>query len=291
MAFEVAYLSDLSPEESKRVKRLLERGITIPSQPRVLRDLQQNLARGISDVRVLARIIIQDPGLGAMLFKLVQSAAFGKSQPLTSLEDVLQVVGLQSTINLVRAIMLSAAVPAKHNRKAFEAFWSRSQAVSELAMLVAEERISVCNIFPDQACLAGIFHDCGVPVLMQRFPTYCKDLGGDLSWGRAHLAREDARFNADHCVIGYLVGRHWKLPDFICDAIRHHHDMECIGNHDARTMVAILQLAIHLYCLDQGVDNAEWPVVRKDVLDELGLGEDTLPELADVILERYHLRG
>jgi HD-like signal output (HDOD) protein len=291
MALDDIDLADLSLDESKRVKRLLERGITIPSQPRVLRELQQNLSGGVADVRSLARIIIQDPGVGAMLFKLVQSAAYREFQPFTSLEDVLQVLGLQATTNLIRAITLAAALPAKHNRKAFDAYWTRSQAVSELAMLIAEERISVCNIFPDQTCLAGIFHDCGVPVLMQRFPTYCQEMGLDTAWARADLAKEDARFNADHCVIGYLIGRHWKLPDFICDSIRFHHDINRIGNHEARTMVAILQLAIHLYYVDQGVGDAEWPVVRAEVLDELGLGADTLPEVVDVILDRYHLRG
>ncbi len=291
MAFKDADLAGLSLDESKSVKRLLERGITIPSQPRVLRELQQQLARGVTDVRALARIIVQDPGIGAMLFKLVQSAAYRNLQAFTSLEQVLQIVGLQATSNLIRAITLAAALPAKHNRKAFEAYWARSQAVSELAMLIADERISVCNVFPDQACLAGIFHDCGVPVLMQRFPTYCKDMGHDLPWGTRYLAEEDARFNADHCVIGYLIGRHWKLPDFICDSIRYHHDFDRIGNHEARTMVAILQLAIHIYHLDQRMENPEWPAVRKEVLDELGLGTDTLPELVDVILDRYHLRG
>ena len=45
-----------------------------------------------------------------------------------------------------------------------------SRAIAQLAMLIAGRRVTVCNIFPDQAYLAGIFHDCGVPVLMQRFP-------------------------------------------------------------------------------------------------------------------------
>jgi HD-like signal output (HDOD) protein len=146
----------------------------------------------------------------------------------------------------------------------------------------------VCNIFPDQACLAGIFHDCGVPVLMQRFSTYCKAMRLDEQGGWMNLADEDARFNADHCVIGYLVGKHWKLPDFICDSIRYHHDMSQIGNHAARTMVAILQLAINIYHQNQRIDNPEWEVVRKDVLEELGLSEAALPEVIDVILERYH---
>jgi len=288
MTFDKTLLVNLSDDESKAVLRLLEKGITIPTQPRVLQELQQKLAQGVADVRVLARIIGQDPGMGAMLFRVVQSAAFRKFQPFGSLEHILQTVGLQQTSNLVRAIAFSSALPAKHNRKAFETYWARSQAIADLAMLIAEDRVTVCNIFPDQACLAGIFHDCGVPVLMQRFSTYGKDMRLDEPGNWVSLAEEDARFNADHCVIGYLVAKHWKLPDFICDAIRFHHDFEHVDEHAARTMVAILQFAIQLYSLDQGVSNAEWSQVGAEVLDELGLREEFLPELVDVILDRYH---
>lgn len=288
MAFDKSLLVDLSDAESKSVKRLVDKGISIPPQPRVLTELQQSLVRGEADVRALARIIAQDPGITATLFKVVQNAVFRKYQPFTSLEYVLQAVGLQQTGNLVRAIALSSALPAKHNQKAFEAYWARSQAISELAMLIAEDRVTVCNIFPDQACLAGIFHDCGVPVLMQRFSTYCKAMRLEEQGSWINLAEEDARFNADHCVVGYLVGKHWKLPDFICDAIRYHHDMSRIGNHTARTMVAILQLAINIYHQDQRLSNPEWETVKRDVLEELGLSEDTMPEMVDVILEEYH---
>lgn len=155
-------------------------------------------------------------------------------------------------------------------------------------MLIADSRVSVCNIFPDQAYLAGIFHDCGVPVLMQRFSTYCKDMGLDVPGHWADLAEEDKRFNADHCVIGYLVAKHWRLPEFICDAIRYHHEMLQMGNHAARTMVAILSLARHLYDLDRHVESPEWSAVRPEVAEELGLHLDALPEFIDEILDIYH---
>ena len=82
MVFDKSLLVDLTGEEENRVKRLLERGVTIPAQPRVLLELQDQLARGVSDVRLLARTIEQDPGIGAMLFKVVQRAAFRRLQPL-----------------------------------------------------------------------------------------------------------------------------------------------------------------------------------------------------------------
>ena len=288
MAFDKALLAGLSESEEKSVKRLLERGVSLPPQPQVLQELYAKLMAGVADVRVYARILAQDPGLVAMLFKVVQSASYRRYQPFESVEHILQAIGLPQTANLVRAIALSSAMPAKHNRKAFEAFWVRSRAISELAMLVAEDRVTVCNIFPDQACLAGLFHDCGVAVLMQRFSTYCKDMRLEEPGRWADLAEEDRRFNADHCVVGYLMARHWKLPDFICDAIRYHHDLARLDNHTARTMVAIVQLAMHLYHLNLHLPNPEWVAVEAAVLDELGLREDTLPELIDIVLEQHH---
>ena len=279
---------NLSGEESQSVRRLFDKGVVIPPQPRVLCELQDQIAKGVADVRVLARTIGQDPGIAAMLFKIVQSAVYKPYQPFSSLEDILQAVGLKQTGNLVTAIALTQAVPAKHNRKAFESYWARSKAVAELAMLIAEERVAVCNIFPDQAYLAGLFHDCGVPVLMQRFSTYCKTMCLDEPGRWVDLSLEDARFNADHCVIGYLVARHWKLPDFICEAIRCHHDIRRLDFHAARTMAAILQLAIHLYYEELHLDNPEWSGVHDEVLEELGLSGESLPELCDVIRERYH---
>jgi HD-like signal output (HDOD) protein len=291
MAIDKALLCTLTEDESKRVQRLVEKGIKLPLQPAVLQELHHLLTRGVSDLRILARSVSQDAGVVAALFKVARSPAYLSLQPLNSVEDVLQAIGIKQTYNIVQAVSLTQAMPAKHNAKAFEAFWVRSRAIAQLAMLIAEARVSVCNIFPDQAYLAGIFHECGVPVLMQRFTTYCKDMHLDVPGRWADLAEEDRRFNADHCVVGYLVAKHWKLPDFICDAIRYHHDITGMGSHAARTMVAILQLAMQLYYQDQHVDNREWEAVRLEVADELGLHIDALAEFSDEVLEQYHIAG
>lgn len=79
-------------------------------------------------------------------------------------------------------------------------------------MLVAEERVSVCNIFPDQAYLAGVFRDCGVPLLMERFPAYCQSMHLDEHVLWFNLAEEDRKYQTDHAVVGYFVAKHWKLP-------------------------------------------------------------------------------
>lgn len=283
-----AISQSLGEVDAGRIKRLLENGIKIPAQPRVLEELRKLMLRKEMDVRALARVINQDPGMTAMLFKVVGNSAYRQHQPFDSVEAILHAVGIRQTFNLVQAIALTSMGEVHKNRAVYETFWARSQEIGQLAMLIADERIAVCNLFPDQAYLAGMFHDCGVLLLMQRFPTYCAEmkLGTPGQW--ICLIEEDRKFNADHCVVGYLVARHWHLPEFICNAIRFHHAIGELGEHDARSMVAILQLAIEIYYRGQRVPNPEWDLAKDDVLAELGLGEDSLPEFIDIVLERFH---
>ena len=277
----------LDEESAFRIKRLLEGGVRIPAQPRVLDELRKLMQRKEMDVRPLAKVINQDPGLTAILFKVVGNSAYRQHPPLTTVEEILHAVGVRQTFNIVQAISLAGLGDIRKNRQVYEAFWARSHTIAQLAMLIADERIAVCNIFPDQAYLAGVFHDCGVPLLMQRFPTYCQEmrLGEAGRW--TDLAEEDRKFNTDHCVIGYLVARHWCLPDFICDAIRYHHAIGELGMHDARSMVAILQLAVEIHYRTMHAANPEWERVKAEVLPELGLDEDSLPEFVDVVVERF----
>lgn len=288
MSIEDSDLVNLSETEIAGVKRLLEKGIKIPPQPRVLMELRKLLMSGDFDIRALSRLITQDAGISALLFKAAQSTVYRNHHPFESVDQILMTIGVKQAFNLVQGAALASAAQVKNNPKAYEAYWSRSQMIAQLAMLVAEERVTVCNIFPDQAYMVGIFHDCGVPVLMQRFPTYCKSLKLEEPGSWADLAEEDKRFNADHAVIGYLVGRHWKLPDFVCDAIHFHHDMAQLDNHDARTMVAILQMAIQLYHQVQHIAYPEWAKISTEVFNELGIHQDSAPEFVDDLIERFY---
>lgn len=281
-------LKTLDEPAATTARRLLDQGVKIPPQPRVLEELRQLLLRREFDVRHLARVINRDPGVTAALFKVCRSAAYRQHHPFESVEEILHALGVRQAFNLVQAVSLAGVTDVRRHPRAYEAFWSRSQAVAQLAMLIADDRISVCNIFPDQAYMAGIFHDCGVPLLMQRFPSYCAEMQLEEPGRWIELAEEDRKFHADHCVVGYLVAKYWRLPDFICDAIRNHHDIKGMGLHASRSMVAILQLAIEIYYRDQHVDNREWSDVNDEVLGELGVHHDDALELIDVILERYH---
>jgi HD-like signal output (HDOD) protein len=274
-------------DADKAMKELVSKGIKIPPQPKVLLDLRKLLASDNYDTRGLTAIISQDPGISAMLFKAARSPIFGRGKKFTSLDQVIMTVGVKQIFNLVQAMALATTV-SDGTRRAYEIFWTRSQEIAKLAAIVAQERVTVCNVFPDQAYMAGIFHECGVPVLMQRFPKYCDALQLNNLTCWPDLQKEDAKFNVDHCSIGYLVAKHWNLPDFVTSAIQYHHELPREEIGAARAMSAILMLAIHYYHRMSNIDDALWAKIGGDVLNELGIHPDAEQEFFDEVSERFH---
>lgn len=82
--------------------------------------------------------------------------------------------------------------------------------IAALAEAIAGKLRSVCNILPHQACAAGLFMDCGEPVLMQRFPGYRREHRSSPCGGWPNLL-EQPGLNADG-----LPG----LEDDIFEAVR-----------------------------------------------------------------------
>jgi HD-like signal output (HDOD) protein len=276
----------LQAEDQRELDSLVASGIRIPPQPRILIELREMLDSSDYTVGSVSRIINQDPGLVAMLFKVSRSPVFSRGRKFDKLGDVLQVIGIQQTCNLVQSIALSTAI-SEGTKNAFARFWTRSGEVAQLASLIAADHVTGCNVFPDQAYMAGIFHQCGVPVLMMRFPEYCKKLHRNETNYWPNLAEEDANFNVDHCTIGYLVARHWGLPDFVCAAIRYHDEIPTEEAGAAISLVSIVQLAIHAHlCLNMQA-NPAWGTIGAKVLDELGIPAIELDDYLDELFRRF----
>ncbi|MDP1524393.1 MAG: HDOD domain-containing protein [Rhodocyclaceae bacterium] len=273
--------------EQEALKQLAKQGVKIPPQPRVLLELQKLLASEDYDMRSVSKVITQDPGIVSLLFKATRSPAFARARNAKTLDQILMVVGIKQVFSLVQAVSLTTTI-CDSTRRAFDIFWNRAHEIAQMASIIADDRVSVCNVFPEQAYLAGIFHECGVPVLMMRFPKYCETLKLENATCWPNLSAEDTKFDVDHCSVGYLVARHWGLPDFVCDAIRFHHDLpeeKTIGA--SVSLVAIVQAASHFYHRLHDVDDSLWDKIGPRVISELGLGQDEEKDFYELMSGRF----
>ncbi len=274
----------ITPDEQRQIDDFLKNGIKIPPRPEVLMEIEKLVNRPGNNAGAVAKLITKDPGLSAAVFKLVNSPFFGLRRPVDDIGQAIVILGITQLTNVVKAFVLRQAIGG--NEAAYQKFWDRSHDIATLSSIIAAKQLSACNISPDQAYMAGLFHECGVPILMQRFPEYCKAfrLGEGQNW--PDFREEDRRFNTDHTVVGYLVAKYWHLPDFICQAVRYHHD-HLHTEHAALTMVSILQLARHVHHRLAGVTDVQWHLFKDLVLDELGLSEEGLVEYEEDVQEIF----
>lgn len=279
-----------SDELDAEVSRLASSGIHIPAQPRVVQEVTHALLSGDCDLREVSELIAQDAGLTAMLYRISSSAAFARARPPQSIDQILALVGLRQCATLVQAYGVTTAFKGP-TRNALEQFWSRARHIGELSMLISHERRrngAASRVQPDQAYMIGIFHDVGIPILMQRFPEYCSVISTRPgSW--LMVGEEDRTFNVDHSSIGYLMARHWRLPDLIADAILYHHSIPEIQAPPVRVLTSILSLATHFYSQMHGLIGPDWQTESGIVLETLCIAPSDLPIVREEVLDLFVL--
>lgn len=270
--------------EQALLDKVLGSQINIPPQPAILLEIDALINKPNNHLSAIGNLIDKDIGLSAAIFKLVNSSFYKSATPITSIQKAIPVLGLKQVSNLIKGLSLRKAIGGQE--LAYEKFWERSDEIATLSAIIAGKQVSACNISVEQAFMAGLFHECGVPILMQRFPEYGKtfSLNHGIHWTDFH--EEDRRFNTDHSVVGFMVTKHWNLPEFICQAVRFHHDLLSV-DHAALTMVSILQMAHHLHKKIHRLPDDEWPEIEEQVLEEICIGKEESAEFMEDVLETF----
>lgn len=273
------------PEEKALLASVLDSQINIPPQPSILLEIDTLINKPNNQITAIGNLINKDVGLTAAIFKLVNSSFYKSSNQITHIQKAITILGINQVANLIKGLLLRKSIGG--NEVAYEKFWERSNEIALLSAIVARKQISACNIAVEQAYMAGLFHECGVPILMQRFPEYCHAFRLNQGSHWPDFLEEDKRFKTDHTVVGYLVTRHWNLPEYICQAVRFHHDRLNV-EHAALTMVSILQMARHLHKKLHRINDPEWQNISGNILDEIGVHKEGAAEFMEDVLEQFN---
>lgn len=210
-------------DEAKKIIR----SIDIPSPPRVLMELGQAMSSAEPEYRIISDLVSQDVALTARILKVANSPFFGVRQRVQSINTALSVLGLDNFNNIVlttafRDAMKSSALPLPE----LEAFHSHSILTARVCQALVQmgQAPTVQNIPSGQAYMLGLFHDCGIPMMVHRYPNYLSDIRDKLSHGISLVEAEETEHKTNHCVVGSFLARAWKLPITVCAAIAFHHD-------------------------------------------------------------------
>lgn len=270
----------VAPTPPASVDALLERSlkdIGIPPRPAILERISAEMAKNEPDFQRLAGIIGADVGLAAGLVKTANSPFFGGRSRVRSVKEALITLGLDVAGRAVAGLILRKVFPASLR---LERFWDASARVAQLSGWLAQ-RTGHHKLRADDAYTYGLFRDCGIPVLLMRFPGYAKVLAeANAEPERAFTAVEDAHLPTNHAMVGCLLAQSWWLPEETCLAIRHHHEAAVVEMPavspplTSRYRIAMGQLAEHLIQRHTGMSQTcEWPKLGAACLNLLEIDE------------------
>ena len=225
------------------------------------------------DPERLKERILRDQGLCAHVLRIANSVAFAPTVKITSVQLAIARLGLDN----IREIALAMTVKQKafgvpHHRDELRRLWRRAALTSGFAK-------SLCRVLRLGAVRGGLFgllQDVGKPVVLQLVCEYQKRFDVELDWTEI-----EELMDSYHTRVGGRMLDLWRLPRWLQQVVRHHHECERAEDYHAETMVA--QVADQLACLldeDPGLDRETL------VLDLL---EDPVCEALELSAEKLRL--
>jgi HD-like signal output (HDOD) protein len=196
---------------------LLQQAKAIPSIPRVVSEVLTELDRDDPDPRRLSELIATAPGLTARLLKLANSAFFGLTRQIDSVDEAIQVLGLNHLRTLVQAVALGTSfktVPGVN----LEQFWRYSLNTAKICRPLARSLK-----LPDGAAFtAGLVHAVGDLVMHIGMP----DVVAKIDWRVSPF--DLTRAEVERSVLGYTYAdvsaafaQRWDFPEAIVTALKH----------------------------------------------------------------------
>ena len=288
------------PAESTLTQENIEdilKGITIPSPPQIIADLQMEMAMPDPDLNEMADMISKDPGLAGGVLKTLRSPIYG-NRDISSISQGVMMLGMTTVANIVNTLYLRDSLSQNDDvpeeiYKAMTRFWDSATDVARACRIVAK-RLRIND--PDMAYMLGLFHNAGIPLLMQRFPNYPEMIVQSYSLEKERVVDvENELLKTNHAVISFYAARSWKLPDILCRVIAEHHNaVEIFSDRDKtdpdeKSYLAILKIGETLACLSRTLGNneidEEWEQIGSAVLEYVGLSQIDYEDLASYALD------
>lgn len=260
------------------------RGIVFPPQPHLIAPIMAEMAKPLPDLKAIATLISGDVTLASSLLKMVNSPFYGLNRKVTSVEEAVVLVGMRRTLHMVRALSLSRSFKPMPG---MESFWEDTARNAMFALMLAAE----LALDGDLAYLMGLFHDCGILLLMQQQTDYLDVFRQSTESAEFSLADlEFCRYNTDHARVGSVFARYWYLPETIVKAIENHHSADAfssIADREVGNLIALTVLAEDVNAQSLCQPNFNWQRMGEMALAHLLIDSERWPTLRSDIVARF----
>lgn len=234
----------IDPDFRRRVKQITEKIITIPTLPTVVSKMLELVDNPKTSAKSLGNLIATDQALTARILKMANSAYYGFSREIYTVDMAVVVMGF----NAVKEMGLSLSVfdifkdLSKVHHFDMTQFWYHSIGSGISAKIIARH---VLPSMVSEAFVAGLLHDIGKVVLNQYLTKEFTDIIYRVARNNECLDDvEMEMLGTTHAEIGGWLAEKWRLPRIISESIHFHH--EPWNAPKSQLHVSLINLANHL---------------------------------------------
>jgi HD-like signal output (HDOD) protein len=209
--------------EKTDILKKLDQVENLPTLPVIVHQIQKLIENPNSNMSQIALIITRDQSTAARVVRLVNSAFYGLGNKISSIQQAIMLLGLNTVKNLVIGVSVVKTFEGVHNATIFdrEKFWLHSFACATGARLIAKK---LDRDEPEDYFMAGLLHDIGILVLDQFFHEEFIAIVQQAVRTKMELTDvERGVLGISHCEIGEFMAAKWRIPEYLALAIRHHH--------------------------------------------------------------------
>ncbi len=246
----------------------------LPSPPEIYNKLVAELNSEDANIQSISSLISRDVGITAKVLQMVNSAYFGLSSQVSSVQHATSMLGLDA----VTSIVLSAGAFQQFKASpiagySIESVYSHSVAIGAKSRLLATA-FGLNRKLAEDALLAGMLSDIGQVVMLTYF---AEEFEAAIEMATAENIpldqAERATFGVSDAKLGAYLLSLWGMPDPILEAVALH----CVPHKTVSPALNVLA-AVHLaYATDwdetHNVRDGAGSVVDMAYVKSLGIGD------------------
>ena len=174
----------------------------------------------ISDITVpkaLFDIVRTDPELVAKVINMANSALYGVSQPITTVNHAITYLGIVKVKNIAMhfALQKSVEFTSKQQQLIYQKIWSTSFLASNIALILAQELQMENAAELSTRCQLSYLGDISILFTHPKTAQLYKSNKGLLE----RLDKMQTLTDTNPAVVGALLAEHWELPASIAKSI------------------------------------------------------------------------
>ncbi len=262
------------------------RGVdSLPALPAVMGEVIRIIDDPYSTARELNEAILRDQSITAQVLRLSNSAYYGYSRRIATVDKAIGVLGFATIRDLVVAASVHNILSKKVKGYQIAAgdIWRHS-----LSCATASRAIARRVHYPegDQVFIAGLMHDIGKVVLNNYVAEAYDEIIQRVQERRQTFSEaEESVLGFTHAAVGARVADKWNLhPDHVEAIACHHTPLDASLNPSLTAIVHIADAIIRTMGIGLGGDGLYYPLVG-EALELFGLKEKDVERIISELTE------